>query len=144
MKVQNNIVLNSDLNNGNLSLDYTDGTLWWNVKVGADTVRKKCSGGPQLIMHRYDGLLTASISIFEVIGLSSITFSVTRPAYGAFGIYGQNAPAAGYQNGTLISQTPGTLNENTIMVDVFDWDYINISTAGRSGYYDDYAIVNYS
>lgn len=137
-------MLNSDLNKGNLSLDYTDGTLWWNVKVGADTVRKKCSGGPQLVMHRYDGALTASISVFEVIGLSSITFSVTRPAYGAFGIYGQTAPAAGYQNGTLISQTQGILNNSTVIVDVSGWDYINISTAGYAGYYDDYTIVNYS
>lgn len=38
------MVLNNNLNNGNLTLDYTDGALWYNVQVGADTVRKKCSG----------------------------------------------------------------------------------------------------
>lgn len=36
--------VNSDLNEGNLSFDYDANALYYEVKVGADTVRKKCSG----------------------------------------------------------------------------------------------------
>lgn len=41
--------MNKNLNQGNLALDYTDGALWYNVKVGADTVRKKCDAIADII-----------------------------------------------------------------------------------------------
>ena len=38
-------MLNTNFNNGNLSFDYDTDALYYELQVGADTVRKKCSGG---------------------------------------------------------------------------------------------------
>lgn len=60
--------LNQNLNNGNLSFDYAADGLYYNVKVGADTVRKKCSGA--LHIDEYSVSLTPVHTTSASINLS--------------------------------------------------------------------------
>lgn len=112
--------------------------------VGADSVTKKLGNpAPVHYQHRYDGNWNASINIYKVKDINSITFIITRPAYGAFGVYGQTVPNPIYTNGTLLTQLTGTLANKILTVDVSAWDYINVSEALTSSD-DTYIISDYS
>lgn len=102
-------MINSNLNSGNLSFDYATDGLYYNIKVGADTVRKKCSG----ILHidEYSVSLTPLYTTSASINLSgrSDYLELTADNIGIWKVVSSQSKGQTYPNPSAnISYNPQT------------------------------------